>query len=816
MIKTVENHYNIEIEITDNKLDIEADFLFNYATRNNSKRKFLFVSNVLGKHMSVKPSDAILIGKLLGVLYQKENAVDDSKKMLCDSIINDIKTNLGSKEETKQIKETLAYSSDVEEKTSVIAFAETATSLGHIVFDTFKNGHVFYHTTREQVDFEGDIVSFEEEHSHATSHLVYEDAEYKIESSSNIVLVDDEISTGNTILNIIKSLKDNYDVKKFSVLTIMDLRNEENIDKFRQFEKEHNLEINVISVLKGQIKNVENLSLTLDEIKKHEIFVKDYNVELPAAMIKKIEVGNYSVTEKYNKGYLDTTGRFGISGSSKSSFDELIDDTADILSDYVMGKTLVLGTEEFMYIPMMIANKLEGDISFKSTTRSPIYPCNADSYPIKSGVRFKSLYNPSVNNFIYNLKEEEFETILVVVEKTNELDLNEINNVLSSVGKRVYFVLLTEDKKSIVNHPAKMGSYKDSDVVFLLKDISKRVTEQSNEEREKAIQSGVHYSEMLPIEYRPTEKYLEIFHSSLKVFSKKIARSVAICSEKILKVRGKNVVLASLARAGTPAGILMKRYIKEKHGLDLFHYSVSIIRGKGIDENAIKYILDNHPNSEIQFVDGWTGKGAITKELKEAVDSFNDKYGEHEGLKSHLAVLADPGHTVKIFGTKEDFLIPNACLNSTISGLLSRTFKRDDLIKKDDYHGVKYYSELLNEDLSNYYIEEVENEFPNIAVNQDQINDFDINVEIVDWEGLNDVKNIERDFNIESIHFIKPGIGETTRVLLRRIPWKILISENAKNIEHVLQLAKEKNIPVETYPLKAYYCCGIVKSLKGE
>ena len=64
-----------------------------------------------------------------------------------------------------------------------------------------------------------------------------------------------------------------------------------------------------------------------------------------------------------------------------------------------------------------------------------------------------------------------------------------------------------------------------------------------------------------------------------------------MASEKILKQKGADVVLVSLARAGTPIGILAKRYIKYKYNLNLPHYTISIIRDKGIDENALKYIL---------------------------------------------------------------------------------------------------------------------------------------------------------------------------------------------------------------------------------
>ena len=124
------------------------------------------------------------------------------------------------------------------------------------------------------------------------------------------------------------------------------------------------------------------------------------------------------------------------------------------------------------------------------------------------------------------------------------------------------------------------SSYSKDDVIFLLKDISNCIIEQSNLEREKAIQSGKHYSEMLPIEYKVSDVYLNLYKSQLKELKEKLALSVGIMCEKILKEKGNNIVLVSLARAGTPIGILAKRYIKYKYNLNLPHYTISIIRDK--------------------------------------------------------------------------------------------------------------------------------------------------------------------------------------------------------------------------------------------
>ena len=73
-----------------------------------------------------------------------------------------------------------------------------------------------------------------------------------------------------------------------------------------------------------------------------------------------------------------------------------------------------------------------------------------------------------------------------------------------------------------------------------------------------------------------------------------------------------------------------------------------------------------------------------------------------------------------------------------------------------------------------------------------------------------------QDPEIADINLIKPGIGETTRVLLRRIPWKILLAKEAKedaSLMHILRLAEEKGVPVETVPLRRYKACGLIQTM---
>ncbi len=362
--------------------------------------------------------------------------------------------------------------------------------------------------------------------------------------------------------------------------------------------------------------------------------------------------------------------------------------------------------------------------------------------------------------------------------------------------------------------PEKIGSYSPDDIVFLLHDIGDTVEEYSAKDRETLIQSGVHYSELLPIEYSPGKKYMQLFYQSLAEHKTRLARYVGITAERILKAYGKDVALVSLVRGGSPAGILIKRYLERFYTISVPHYSISIIRGKGFDNTALHYIRQKHSDHQILFVDGWTGKGAISMELIESCKVYNKRY--EAKLRPELAVIADPGHCAAIFGTRKDFLIPSACLNSTVSGLVSRTFHRADIISEGCFHGARFYSHLANKDVSNYYIDTVCDCFENeeAAVKASAKTDTSPIDNNLSWSGLKTVKRLSREFDIVNLNHIKPGVGETTRVLLRRVPWKILIRPDRKHeLSHILLLAKERGVPVETYADMAYSCCGLIKTV---
>lgn len=345
------------------------------------------------------------------------------------------------------------------------------------------------------------------------------------------------------------------------------------------------------------------------------------------------------------------------------------------------------------------------------------------------------------------------------------------------------------------------GTYKPQDVTILLKDISGLVEPLGTAEREAQIQAGRHYSEMLPLEYEPSEKYLRAYFDALNRYAKITAAAVKAVAEKIFRDKGRNVALVSLARAGTPIGILIKHCLEKFFDCAATHYTISIIRGVGIDANAVNFILSRHAPETIQFVDGWTGKGAIQRELSAAMKNFPH-------VSAGLAVLSDPAGVAEKCGTHEDFLIASSCLNSTVSGLLSRTFLRGDIIGPNDFHGAAFYRELADKDLTYQFIGAIESAMSNELVPSPRSL-----VPISD--GLAEVKKIAADFAIDDINLIKPSIGEATRVLLRRVPWKILVHSlrDDEHLGHLYQLAAEKGAPLEVYPLKNYKACGLIRRL---
>ncbi|MET8947798.1 cysteine protease StiP domain-containing protein, partial [Streptomyces sp. NPDC004542] len=498
-------------------------------------------------------------------------------------------------------------------------------------------------------------------------------------------------------------------------------------------------------------------------------------------------------------------------------------------------RVLVLGFEELMYAPLRLAEALEravaAEVRYSTTTRSPVLAVDDPGYAIRSRIVFPAHDDPADGpgeRYAYNVAGAGFDAVVAVVDSVADTPaLHAPHGLLARLAEHVPYVVLgvvpsyvpepphAPERPPMLPEPLRgpdFSSYPPEEVGWLLRDLSDVTLEAPTEEREEAIQSGgAHYAESLPVEYQPSEHYQALFHAALETSAARLARAVGVVTETVIAERSPRPVLVSLARAGTPVGVLMRRWAQFRHGLELPHYAVSIVRGRGIDANALRWLAAHHDPRDVVFVDGWTGKGAITRELADALKEFEDSDGI-TGFDPEIAVLADPGSCVRTYGTREDFLIPSACLNSTVSGLVSRTVLRADLVGPGDFHGAKFYRELAGADVSVAFLDAVSARFPEVADGvAEAVKELAAGDRTPTWEGWRAVERISEAYGIHDVNLVKPGVGETTRVLLRRVPWKILARAGAgRDLDHVRLLAAQRDVPVEEVDELPYTCVGLI------
>jgi hypothetical protein len=355
------------------------------------------------------------------------------------------------------------------------------------------------------------------------------------------------------------------------------------------------------------------------------------------------------------------------------------------------------------------------------------------------------------------------------------------------------------------------GSYLPGDVQFLLKRVSLAPTDVATKER--LIQSGrAHYSSMLSAEHPPGAAYLALFHEALERNADRLARDVAALAKTLAAHCGREVVLASLARAGTPVGVLLVRALREL-GVPSTHYSISIIRDRGIDAVALDYILEHHSAADVVFVDGWTGKGSIASELEASIASYNQTRGT--SLQPRLAVVVDLAGVADIAATAEDYLVPSSVLNAVVSGLVSRTLFDEGLVLPGEFHACVFYDELAPHDLSRHFVDFLT---PRVATHL-------ATARTVDWHlekraALRSVSEaflarMAVEFGVENRHRIKPGIGESTRALLRRVPDRLLVADTtAQDLLHLVLLAELKQVTVHHVSDLPYRATAIIREVR--
>lgn len=830
----VADRLDVRLATTSSPVSLELPDLVGLALRRNPRRAHLLVSRVLGKHVPTDPRVVHGSGLLLGLLAREVLSGSASRDHVDLGTL--LRAALGSRDgaDAAAFRSAVGAALDAAPVPTpaplVLGYAETAVALGHSVARALP-GAGYLHSTRREVTGYSPVGGFEEEHSHATSHLLLPADPALLEgdgaAARPLVLVDDELSTGTTVRNTLTALHRLAPRERYVVAALVDLRSVEDEERLAAHAAALGARVDVVALVRGRV------DLPADVLGRGTRLVEeaDAAAPLPARDVRADAV----VVPARWPADLPEGGRHGLDGTALPRVDDaataLARDLAGALAP-ADGVVHVVGTEEQMAVPLLVAEALADAhpdvlVRYSTTTRSPALPVDDDGYALRDALLFAGPEDGEPR-FAYNLPCAEGADVVVVTDDPAAGDglraEGGLLDVLTS-HPRTRRTLVTSLPTVVPTLPRALhgpafGSYRADEVSWLLTDLSHVELEAPTAEREREIQSGrAHYAESLPIEFQPDPAYYDLFHASVRDSAARIAHAVGVVSELLLAERGgehpERLVLASLARAGTPVGVLMRRWFQRFHRLDVPHHAVSIVRGRGIDALALRYLAEHHDPASVVFVDGWTGKGAIARELTAALDLHAERTGVR--FDDALAVLADPGECVTTYGTRDDFLIPSACLNSTVSGLVSRTVLNDDLIGPGDFHGAKFYAELAGADVSNEYLDAVTARFDevrdHVAADWRAVAASD---RTPTWAGWAAVERISEEYGIGQVNLVKPGVGETTRVLLRRVPERVLVRPGAAaDLPHVLALAQARGVPVEEVAGLAYSCVGLIDPTAG-
>ena len=357
------------------------------------------------------------------------------------------------------------------------------------------------------------------------------------------------------------------------------------------------------------------------------------------------------------------------------------------------------------------------------------------------------------------------------------------------------------------------GSYLASDVTVLLDIVAKNaVADVPVSQKEALIQSGQrHYSDMLTLEQAPTAMHEQLYTQALEQGTTRTATDIANLAYTLHHIFQKSrnehtvsnerpLVLVSLVRAGLPVGVLLQRALADvnsSYALPSVHYGISIIRDRGLDPVALQMLLNAYPDSPIVFVDGWTGKGAIYQELAHSLEKFSDPNHAnfanifHQGVGViPLLTLADPAGVAWLAASIDDWLIPSGLLNSTVSGLISRSLYTEPAL---GLHRSVFYDNLIEVDHSLAFIAHIDAARRALAPSLPCLPTF----QQPRYQTAALIDKLAADYDISNRNRIKPTIAEATRAILRRDPERILLA-SADHPDTILlrHLCAQRNIIV--------------------
>ncbi len=333
------------------------------------------------------------------------------------------------------------------------------------------------------------------------------------------------------------------------------------------------------------------------------------------------------------------------------------------------------------------------------------------------------------------------------------------------------------------------GSYLASDVTVLLDIVDKdTIADMPVSQKEALIQSGQrHYSDMLTLEHAPSAMHEQLYIQALDQGTQRTATDIANLAHTLHQIFKQQtdseqpLILVSLVRAGLPIGVLLQRALADSnslYSLPSIHYGISIIRDRGLDPLALQMILKAYPDSPIVFVDGWTGKGAIYQALATSLERFSPpdhvNYANifHQGANTiPLLTLADPAGVAWLAASHDDWLIPSGLLNSTVSGLISRSLYTAPQL---GLHRSVFYDNLIDVDHSLTFIDGIDAARQQLTTIPQRLPTF----AQPRYHTTALIDNLAAQYQITNRNRIKPTIAEATRAILRREPECVLLASH--------------------------------------
>ena len=348
----------------------ERDLVKIAKRENNSKRNYLVVDPLQGKHVPVEPSKALNLFK-----------------------------SLASKLQGKYEGERLL----------LIGFAETATAIGAQAAITLVTKYI--QTTREVIP-DVSYLFFSEAHSHATEQkLVKDDIDRVINETDRIVFVEDEVTTGNTIMNIIRIIRREYQRKiKFAVASLLNGMTEEYLKIYQ--EEEIDLHYLVKTDHSGYSAIAEKYHCDGLSIRAIQ---EDHTQEKLAVSIQD-KIWNELPHIISIPGWMNAR-RFVDAKQYETACKKLAETVIAETGVKQGERVLVIGTEEFMYPALLTGQKIEKmgcEVRSHSTTRSPIAVSTEEEYPLHCRYELRSLYDPDRKTFIYDL--ESYDRVIVMTD----------------------------------------------------------------------------------------------------------------------------------------------------------------------------------------------------------------------------------------------------------------------------------------------------------------------------------------------------------------------------------------------------------------